>query len=422
MRRRLSGRSSSSPQTLFLDAVHELPLALQQTVLELAGDGERSAGLDPLPVYRVRLIAATTRDLTRDMTGLLEPFRRRLLANHLLVPALKERRDDIPALVDHFVRKQARQMSKIVDGVSPESIRRLETYSWPGNIRELRTVIERAIVLTKSSVLEIDEELLDERLAVGSYRLMEQVGSGGMGEVWRAQHRLLARPAAVKLIRQGAPPDSTREELVRRFEREVQITASLRSPHTVQLYDFGVTDTGNFYYVMELLQGLDLHSMVKRFGPQPVERVVMLLRQACRSLGEAHERGLVHRDIKPANLFVTRLGHEYDYLKVLDFGIVKDRPTGGQTSLMSAQSVLPGTPAFISPEIVFSERQIDGRADLYALGCTAYWAVTGQLVFEASTPAQMLLHHAQTPAMPPSQVSELPIPRQFDRIVMTCSR
>ena len=118
------------------------------------------------------------------------------------------------------------------------------------------------------------------------------------------------------------------------------MTASLRSPHTVQLYDFGVTDSGNFYYVMELLEGLDLHSMVKRFGPQPTERVIMLLRQACRSLAEAHEHGLVHRDIKPANLFVTRLGHEYDYLKVLDFGIVKDRPDGPELSVAFGTGIL----------------------------------------------------------------------------------
>jgi serine/threonine-protein kinase len=212
----------------------------------------------------------------------------------------------------------------------------------------------------------------------------------------------------------------TREHLVRRFEREAQITASLRSPHTVQLYDFGVTDTGNFYYVMELLEGLDLHQMVKRFGPQPVERVTLLWRQACRSLAEAHAHGLVHRDIKPANLFVARLGHEYDYLKVLDFGIVKDRPGGEGPGLMTAQGFLHGTPAFIAPEIVFGGRPIDGRADLYSLACTAYWAVTGQLVFDAATPADMLLHHAQTVPTPPSLVSELPVPREFDRILMRC--
>jgi eukaryotic-like serine/threonine-protein kinase len=404
--------------TLFLDGVHELPPELQQAVVNMAvePDGSQSA----LRTSQLRLVASTTRDLTHEMRGVFEPFRRLLAANRVVVPALVDRRDDIPALVDHFVRKQARQMSKIVDRVSPESMRRLQAYGWPGNIRELRTVLERAMVLAKSSVLEIDEEVLDERLAVGSYRLTEQLGSGGMGEVWRAQHRLLVRPAAVKLIRQSAPAGATPEQLVRRFEREAQITASLRSPHTVQLYDFGVTDTGNFYYVMELLEGLDLHQMVNRFGPQPVERVIMLWRQACRSLAEAHEHGLVHRDIKPANLFVTRLGHEYDYLKVLDFGIVKDQPGGDEPNLLTAQGVLPGTPAFIAPEIAFGERRIDGRSDLYSLACTAYWVVTGQLVFDARTPADMLLHHAQTQPTPPSQISELPIPKEFDRIVMRC--
>ena len=185
-------------------------------------------------------------------------------------------------------------------------------------------------------MLEIDEELLDEGLAVGSYRLVTPLGSGGMGEVWLGRHRLLARPAAVKLIRHDARPGLAEEQLVRRFQREAQVTAGLRSPHTVQLYDFGVNDSGSFYYVMELLEGLDLHQIVTRFGPQPAERVTMLLRQACRSLAEAHEHGLVHRDIKPANLFVTRLGSEYDYLKVLDFGIVKDQPGQDATILTSA--------------------------------------------------------------------------------------
>ena len=205
-------------------------------------------------------------------------------------------------------------------------MRRLEVYAWPGNIRELRTVLERAVLLSRSTVVEIDEELLDEGFAVGSYRLVSLLGSGGMGEVWLAKHRLLARPAAVKLIRHDVTSGAAREQLVRRFQREAQVTASLRSPHTVQLYDFGVNDGGSFYYVMEFLDGLDLHRIVTRFGPQPAERVVMFLRQACRSLAEAHEHGLVHRDIKPANLFVTRLGTEYDHLKVLDFGVVKESP------------------------------------------------------------------------------------------------
>jgi len=407
----------ASGGTLFLDAVHELPSELQQALvqfLESRKSGRASMSSD------VRIIASTPRDL-RDVPGsLLEPLLRALTGNRIAVPALVDRREDIPVLVDYFVRRHARRIGKTVDAVSPASMERFQTYLWPGNIRELRTVLERAILVSKSSVLEIDEELLDERLAVGSYRLIAPLGSGGMGEVWLARHRLLARPAAVKLIRYEEYSADAREQLVRRFQREAQVTAKLRSPHTVQLFDFGVDDRGSFYYVMELLDGLDLHEIVKRFGPQPAERVVMLLRQACRSLAEAHEHGLVHRDIKPANLFITRLGYEYDYLKVLDFGIVKDQPAGHEATLLSAQGLLPGTPAFMAPELVFSESRIDGRADLYSLACAAYWALTAQLVFEASTPAQMLVHHAQTKPLPPSHVSELPIPKQLETILMTC--
>jgi serine/threonine-protein kinase len=146
----------------------------------------------------------------------------------------------------------------------------------------------------------------------------------------------------------------------------------------------------------------------------------MLLRQACRSLAEAHEQGLVHRDIKPANLFVTRLGPEYDYLKVLDFGIVKGQPGGYEATVLSGQGLLQGTPAFMAPELIFAESRIDGRADLYSLACTAYWALTGQLLFEATTAAQMLVHHAKTQPLPPSQVSEMPIPAEFEAILMAC--
>ncbi|MGH9174670.1 MAG: protein kinase domain-containing protein, partial [Vicinamibacterales bacterium] len=333
---------------------------------------------------------------------------------------LVDRVDDLPMLVNYFVRTHARQLGKVIDGVSPESMRRLEAYGWPGNIRELRTVLERAILVSRSTVLDIDEDLLDETLAVGSYHLVTRLGFGGMGEVWLAKHRLLARPAAVKLIRHDVvQPGTEHEELVRRFEREAQVTSGLRSPHTVQLYDFGVNDSGSFFYVMELLDGFDLDQIVSRFGPQPPARVIMLLRQACRSLAEAHEHGLVHRDIKPANLFVTRLGAECDYLKVLDFGIVKDHP-GQARTMLSSQGILQGTPAFMAPELIRGESPLDGRSDLYALACTAYLALTGRLVFEANTPAQMLLHHVQTPPQPPSKVAPLPIPRELDAIVLTC--
>ena len=154
---------------------------------------------------------------------------------------------------------------------------------------------------------------------LGSYSLEEKLGEGGMGEVWRARHRLLARPAAIKLIRAQA---GASDEAARRFEREAQVIARLRSPHTVELFDFGIAQDGAFYYVMELLDGLDADSLVRRFGAVPPERAVYLLRQICHSLSEAESCGLIHRDIKPANIFVCRYGEEYDFAKVLDFGIV----------------------------------------------------------------------------------------------------
>lgn len=401
--------------TVFLDALHELPPDLQHalhSMLEARRSGESV-------VPDVRLIASTTHDMREPPPGVFLPLFQSLAANRIVVPRLVDRREDIPELVDHFVRRHARRLGKVIDGVSPDSMRRLEAYAWPGNIRELRTVLERAVLVSKSTLLEVDAEQLNEALAVGSYRLVSALGSGGMGEVWLARHRFLVRPAAVKLIRPDVAPGAGREQLVRRFEREAHVTAALRSPHTVQLYDFGVNDTGSFYYVMEYLDGLDLHRLVKRFGPQPAERVIMLLRQACRSLAEAHERGLVHRDIKPANLFVTRLGTEHDYVKVLDFGVVKEQ-SGHDATMLSNQGILQGTPAFMPPEIVLGETRIDGRADLYSLACTAYWTLTAQTVFDATTPAQMLLQQVNAQPLPPSEKSEVVIPRKLEAILMMC--
>ena len=404
----------ASRGTVFLDAVHELPPDAQRALHRILDkDRGHESG-----VPDVRVIA-TAHDLRQPPPAGFAALSQLLAVNRLNVPALIDRREDIPALVDHFVRRHARRLGKVIDSVSPDSMRRLEAYTWPGNIRELRTVLERAVLFCRSTVLEIDAEQLNEALAVGSYRLVNPLGSGGMGEIWLARHRFLVRPAAVKLIRHDVAPGAAREQLVRRFEREANVTAGLRSPHTVQLYDFGVTDTGSFYYVMEFLDGLDLHRVVTRFGPQAPERVIMLLRQACRSLAEAHERGLVHRDIKPANLFVTRLGMEYDYVKILDFGVVKEQSRQDAT-MPSNPDIVLGTPAFIAPEIVLGDNRIDGRSDLYSLACAAYWALTAQTLFEATTPAQMLLQHVQAQPVPPSQRSELSVPRQFEAILMSC--
>jgi serine/threonine-protein kinase len=259
---------------------------------------------------------------------------------------------------------------------------------------------------------------------LGSYRLVERLGRGGMGEVWRAEHRLLARPAAIKLIRPevlGGTDPEARRTLVRRFEREAQATAMMRSRHTIALYDFGVTDEGTFYHVMELLDGYDLHALVRQFGPTPVERAVYLLGQVCDSLGEAHEAGLIHRDIKPANVYACRHGREADVVKVLDFGLVKHlRPAAPGAELLTAGEVSGGTPAFMAPEQALGEDRVDGRSDLYAVGCVAYWLVTGTLVFEGATPLETIVMHVHAQPDLPSRRTGLPIPTELETLILTC--
>jgi serine/threonine-protein kinase len=283
------------------------------------------------------------------------------------------------------------------------------------------------IAVVPSHVMQGVGRRLRAAQELGSYQLVELLGRGGMGEVWRAQHRLLARGAAIKLIRPevlGAGGGAEGRVLMKRFEREAQATAALSSPHTIRIFDFGITREGTFYYVMELLAGRDLESMVREFGPVPANRAIHLLRQAAHSLADAHARGLVHRDVKPANIYVCRMGLEYDFVKVLDFGLVKvnsraGRP-GTQETMLTATHTTTGTPAFMAPEIILGQNDVDRRADVYALGCVAYYLLTGQLVFEAETPMQMFLHHVQTPPTPPSQRTELPIPRDLEQLVMSC--
>jgi hypothetical protein len=259
---------------------------------------------------------------------------------------------------------------------------------------------------------------------VGSYILEERLGIGGMGEVYRATHRLLARPAAVKLITPAAlnsgRPGSDRI-VIERFRREAEAAATLRSPHTIELYDFGVADDGTFYYVMELLEGLDLEKLVKRFGPVSPARAVHLLLQACESLGEAHERGLVHRDLKPSNLFVCRMGLAVDYVKVLDFGLVKsDSPSGAKQVRLTAVDSISGTPAFMAPEMINGEDVVGPPADVYALGCVIYWLLTGKYVFEAPNPTAMLMRHLTFAPEPPSASAPTPIPPALDALVLAC--
>ncbi len=279
------------------------------------------------------------------------------------------------------------------------------------------------VSIVPGKILRHVSRKLREAQELGSYQLIELLGQGGMGEVWRAKHRLLARNAAIKLVRPevlGASNEDESRVMLRRFEREAQATAALSSPHTIRIYDFGMTDDGTFYYVMELLSGRDLESLVKEFGPVSANRVVMLLRQACHSLADAHARGMVHRDIKPANIYVCRMGLEYDFVKVLDFGLVKYRSRLRTETIVTLKHTTTGTPAYMAPEIVLGEDNVDRRADVYALGCVAYYLLTGQLVFEADTPMKMMLQHMQAQPVPPSERTELPIPRELDEIVLQC--
>jgi serine/threonine-protein kinase len=292
----------------------------------------------------------------------------------------------------------------------------LNTVLWSVLGTTLATIVSRVLYGLRRQVAEASE--------LGQYLLEEKIGGGGMGEVWRARHRLLIRPAAIKLIRQkavaamGADP----ELLVRRFEREARATAALTSPHTVQLYDFGVTEDNRLYYVMELLDGLDLDTLVRQHGPLPPERVVHLLRQVCSALQDAHANGLIHRDIKPANIVVSRAGTTFDFIKVLDFGLVKldtARDTDPDLVKLSTDDSWSGTPGFMAPEVVLGAAT-DHRVDLYALGCVAYWLLTGMLVFEGENALQVMMQHAQVEPRRPSQRVDQSIPAALEELVMQC--
>jgi eukaryotic-like serine/threonine-protein kinase len=259
---------------------------------------------------------------------------------------------------------------------------------------------------------------------MGSYQLGELLGRGGMGEVYKATHRMLARPAAIKLIRTemlGAVDEEAAKLAVTRFRREAEAAANLRSPHTVELYDFGVTEDGILYLVMEFLDGMDLETLVREKGPLSSGRVIHILRQVCDSLAEAHARGLVHRDIKPANIHLGRVGLRHDFVKVLDFGLVKEfSGVSAEHSLATIPGQMAlGTPAYMAPELALGE-PVDGRADIYALDCVAYFLVTGQIVFEAEKTFQMIAKHLQSMPVPPSERTDRPVSPELERLIMKC--
>src|SRR5262245_47576135 len=251
---------------------------------------------------------------------------------------------------------------------------------------------------------------------LGRYRLTRQLGTGAMGEVYLAEHTLLRRPCAVKLIR---PTGVGGERQVARFEREVQATAALTHPNTVEIYDYGRTEDGTFYYAMEYLPGLDLDELVERYGPLPPVRVIHLLRQVCGALREAHGVGLIHRDIKPANIIVCSRGGVHDVVKLLDFGLVRAIGPGAGGGKLTQEGAIAGTPEYMSPEQAEGVAGLDGRSDIYSLGAVAYFLLTGRPPFQRETAFQLLLAHVREPVTPMTEIRpEVPADRQG--VVLRC--
>ncbi len=301
----------------------------------------------------------------------------------------------------------------------PEAI---EPWAWPYVIdATVPTFICAGIAIFGSRVVYSLARDLSKARRMGNYQLVEKIGTGGMGEVWRAEHRMLARPAAIKLIRPetlGVDHGSS-QVARRRFEREVHLTSQLHDPHTITIFDYGQTPDGTLYYVMELLEGINLDAFVRRFGPARPARVIAWLRQACASLEEAHALGLIHRDVKPANLYTCRYGLRTDFLKVLDFGLVKQRtPVTGDVTRMTVEHQAIGTPAYMPPELAMGS-EADPRSDVYALGCVAYWLLTGQTVFEGSAMEQAVAHARDEPVRPSARF-ELDVPDDLESVIVEC--
>jgi serine/threonine-protein kinase len=253
-----------------------------------------------------------------------------------------------------------------------------------------------------------------EARRLNQYRLGELLGSGGMGDVYLAEHRLLKRRCALKLIR---PESADNPKALARFEREVRAAARLSHPNIVEIYDYGLTQDGTFYYVMEHLRGLSLADLVERHGPLPAGRVIYLLRQACAGLAEAHAAGLIHRDLKPANIFAAHIGARYDVTKLLDFGLVKEVALGPLGP--SAPGEVMGSPLFMAPEQAMASGALDHRADLYALGAVAYFLLTGRPPFEGESVLGVLVAQARDPVVPPSR--HLPdVPGDLEQVVLRC--
>jgi serine/threonine protein kinase len=249
---------------------------------------------------------------------------------------------------------------------------------------------------------------------VGPYVLVQEIGRGANGHVYRARHTLLRRPVAIKLL----SPEMTNDATAARFEQEVQMTSQLTHPNTVAIYDYGHTPEGLFYYAMEYLSGIDLDQLVRRHGPQPEGRVIHILSQICGSLGEAHRIGLIHRDVKPANIVLTRRGGAWDVVKVLDFGLVKAVNTGRAAGLST--NAVVGTPHFMAPEAVVNPTAVDGRGDLYSVAAVGYWLLTGRTLFDTEDVSALLDQRVKEAPPTPSERLGKSISADLEGLIMKC--
>ncbi len=272
-----------------------------------------------------------------------------------------------------------------------------------------------AAVFGSYKISELHQEAFEAR-RLGQYRLKKPLGAGGMGQVYLAEHELLRRPCAIKMIHPEQAGDPAQ---LSRFEREVRATATLTHWNTIEIYDYGHADDGTFYYVMEYLPGLSLQELVERHGPLPPERAIHFLRQVCRALREAHGIQLIHRDIKPSNVIACDRGGVYDVAKLVDFGLVQDHGLGKDADRLTIQGTVLGSPPYMSPEQAAGKTDLDGRTDVYSLGGVAYFLLTGQQPFVRETAMEMLLAHAYEAPRPPREVRP-EVPADLEAVVLRC--
>ncbi len=299
----------------------------------------------------------------------------------------------------------------------PELARQVsELMSWRYVSTNMLIVLVGAVLATYTSYIlnSLRKEVHDAK-RYGQYQLKSKLGSGGMGDVFLAEHILMKRPCALKLIRSEATADP---RALARFEREVQATASLTHPHTIEIYDYGHTDDGTFYYVMEYLPGLGLDQLLAEHTSLPPGRVIYLLRQACSALAEAHTAGLIHRDLKPGNLYISERGGLCDFVKILDFGLVK-LVQESSADRLTADHVISGTPLYMAPEQALGDDQVDARSDLYALGAIAYQMLSGQPPFPGKNPMEVMIAHAREEVTPLSR-HRSDIPDDLQQVVLRC--